>query len=105
MKTINKNTLKIGFWFGMNTPKNGDDILTVEIDFEGKGYSFSSFERDYELFKQKNLNPEVPYKSSIDNEECYIFFPEPVGAQLTTINEVRLLSLMFKSFDSKTSDL
>lgn len=106
MKANNKNVLNIGFWFGMNFPSDVEgSILTAEINFDCKGYSFSDFERDYKLFKQKNSNPEVPYKDCIDNEECYIFFPEPVGTQLTTINEVRLIALSLESVDSKISEL
>jgi hypothetical protein len=105
MNAINKKTLEIGFWFGMNISSENEQILTSQINFDGNGYFFSDFERDYEFFKQMNPNPEVPYKDCIDNEECFIFFPEPVGTQLTTINEVRLIALSLESVNSEISEL
>lgn len=104
MKNVNNDILKVGFWFGKNKPENKEDsVYSAELDFSGndKGYTFSKFEKDYELFKIKNVNPDIPYKNCIDNEECIIFFPEPVGPQLTTFNELRLIDNYIKALDRK----
>lgn len=103
MKITIESVLKFGFWFGRNIPSDNEEMCTNEIGV--KGYSFNDFEKNYELFKQNNPNPEVSYKDCIDNEECFIFFPEPIGKHLTTIKEIRLLSSIYESFHSEIADI
>lgn len=85
-------TLTVGFWFGANTPTEGDNIFVTTFDAENLLEEYNRFNEVYKEFKEKNTNNPVPYKTYLENEECFIYFPEPVGTKLTTFMEVKLMA-------------
>lgn len=92
MKNI--TTLTVGFWFGFNLPvEDNDSFFTIVLDGNNLLSDYAKLKRQYEEFKEKNSNNPVPYKDCLEDEECFIFFPEPVGTKLTTFLEVYNMSL------------
>lgn len=91
MKNLH-TTLTVGFWFGEEMPSHNSEILTKTFDGENLLIEYSIFESQYEEFKRVNSNNSLPYKSNLADEQCFIFFPEPVGLQMTTFMEVKLMA-------------
>jgi hypothetical protein len=85
-------TLTVGFWFGDEMPSYDSEIFTKTFDGENLLTEYLTFKSEYEAFKRINKNNPLPYKEVLENEQCYIFFPEPVGPQLSTFLEVRLMA-------------
>jgi hypothetical protein len=101
MKAVN-NFLTIGFWFGKEKPKNGDDtITTAKLDVQNLATSYDRFEIKYEEFKRKNTNNTVPYKNSLEEEECLICFPEPIGTVHTTFWTLKDMGEFFNYIENQ----
>lgn len=94
----------IGFWFGMETPKN-DECKVFTYDFSSNDLynEFEEFKKDYEIFKLKNINPTIPYKNSLLEEECIIFYED--NQKFTTFEELYLLITKLSEVDNKILEI
>lgn len=88
------NKLKIGFWFGFYPPvNNNDEYFTKKLDRNNLLSEYNKFQKKYIKFKKRYTSNTVPYKNSLEEEKCFIFFPESVGIKFTTFQEVYLMAI------------
>lgn len=102
MKKI--NTLKIGFLFGEELSQS-ETILTTELDGSILLKEYERLEAQYEMYKQVNTNNTLAYKNNLEDEECYIFFPEPVGIKKTTFLEIKLMANFLGGIDDELNEI
>lgn len=98
-------TLKIGFWFGEKTPSlQQKDILTATLSMEHLLRDYEDFEVKYREFKKRNPNPTVAYKNTLEEEECLLLLPEPMGVVITTFYHLKEIALTFYQADIKSKE-
>lgn len=103
MKTNTK--LKVGFWFGLNKPKMcGDNYFSYEFNENNLIEQYKNFELSYEKFKIRNTNPIVPYKNTLQEEEC-IFIYENEKIVETNFIELFLIVEELKKIEMRINDL
>lgn len=103
MKTNTK--LKVGFWFGLNKPKMcGDNYFSYEFNENNLIEQYKNFELSYEKFKIRNTNPIVPYKNTLQEEECIFIYENEKNVE-TNFMELFLIVEELKKIEMRINDL
>ncbi|WP_321469288.1 hypothetical protein [Halarcobacter sp.] len=103
MNTNTTNTqLTVGFWFGQEKPvKEEDNFYAYTLYANTLVEQFEKFKHTYEEFKIKNPSPLVPYKDSLENEECFLIYENGEVEESTFLDLSLKIQLLKNIEDNK----